>query len=63
MTATTDKEDCMRTIIRNQAEALGYEITEWDIEQIIDSVYIHLMHRKGNVYLPGVRQAIRAYFS
>jgi hypothetical protein len=53
----------MRTIIRNQAEALGYEITEWDIEQIIDSVYIHLMHRKGNVYLPGVRQAIRAYFS
>lgn len=51
----------MRTIIRQQAELLGFEVTDDDLDAIIEK-YFFSLHRNGEPYIPGVRGALRRYF-
>lgn len=51
----------MNQIIREQAEYLGFDACDMDIEEI-KTRYFHNLHRNGQVWIQGVRSAIRAYF-
>lgn len=52
----------MRAIIRQQADLLGYGVDGSDVEEIINR-YFNLLHKNGEIWVTGVRSAIRAYFS
>ena len=52
----------MNSIIREQAEYLGYNVDWPDIEAIQDR-YSPLLHKDGQVWIRGVRSAIKAYFA
>lgn len=48
----------MNETIREQAELLGFQITNWDIEQIKDK-YFHLVVTQK---ISNIRSAIKVYF-
>lgn len=50
----------MKDLIRQEAEYQNYELTDWDIEQIIDR-YFHLLHKDGQVNRAGIASAVRFY--
>lgn len=52
----------MNKVIKRQTEMLGCELTDWDVEQIKNR-YCHLLHNNGEVWIQGVRSAIRAYLA
>lgn len=52
----------MKNIIRNHSESMGYDISDYDIEQILTD-YFHLLSKNGDIWIQGIRSAIRAYFS
>jgi hypothetical protein len=49
----------MKQIIRQQAEYLGYEITNWDVEQIIDKNF----HAIASQDIRWIRSVIKSYFA
>ena len=49
-------------MIRQQGEFLGYELTDWDIEQIKEAKF-HIIVLGGEVTIRNVRSAIRLYFA
>lgn len=51
----------MQKIIREQAEFLGFEITDWDIEQI-KKRYFHVLVAYGD-NIKSISSAIKKYFA